>query len=800
MPIWRACADAGLNPREKMVMIKKTQVSGLILGTLLSCAVLADDHDESIHSDAANFNYVGDDVHIGIGYDSDTDLTGEFFWSFSEESDSAWIAEGWFGKESAGGLKLNYHWLTGGVEAGTDAEGNTIYSDGRVNKFFVAGDRNIFDDGKVTAGFGSERNNKFWAIYASRATTGERVLGQQRTLQDMLVTGVVDNHAFSRTDTLETITDLFAHPYDRGVGVRVGKYFDNSLVRVRAGLDYESGDYDTSQTTAYLGLDKRFQDSAHGISLRAEVLRKDGEFEIDDNDTRFSAFWTWDFGTTFRPSQVYREVEVERIPDASELPREQVVEVVSNQVTLDNTASFELDSHVLNDPAKAALRSVLSSLSGIRVAGNISVIGHTCSLGTDEYNQGLSERRARSVFDFLVANGVDADMLQSDGRGEIEPRYSNETEESRKRNRRVEIAFTAEEEVMREVIVGEGQPITEWIQEKVPVEAAWIRRALRNPIAHKRSVDFYRYNRVTENLTTGETIIENTGPSAVNDAYTLEQDSGDNSLNILSNDSDPEGDELSIVSVTSPAYGTAVISGSMIIYTPDSGYYGPDSFSYTVEDGYGGSASADVNIVVQRLNEGPQAQDDQFIVVEDTSGNMLDVLSNDSDPDGDDFSIILVTTPLHGTASINGDMISYTPNPGYVGSDSFSYTIKDSFDAEATAQVSITVEAANQAPVAVDDAATTLKNTPVIIDLLANDSDPDGDPITIIEIIQAENKMGFVVNNGDGTVTYTPMAGWWGGDSFQYRISDGKGETAMATVSLNVREPIIISYPGRPGQ
>lgn len=778
-------------------MIKQIQVSGFILGTLLACSALADDHDDNaVNSDAANFNYVGDDVHIGIGWDSETDLTGEFFWSFSEKADSAWIAEGWFGNESAGGVKLNYHWLSRGVEAGKDASGNTVYSDGRVNKLFVAGDRNIFDDGKVTAGFGSEHNNKFWAIYASRATTGERVLGQQIMFQDMLVTGIVDNHAFSRTDTLQTITDLYAHPYDRGVGVRVGRYFNESLVRVRAGLDYESGDYDSSQTTAYLGLDKRFQDSAHGISLRAEVLRKDGLFEVDDNDTRFSAFWTWDFGTTFRPARAYREVEVERIPNASELPRQEIVEVISNQVTLDNSASFELDSDELNDGATAALQSVLSSIADVRIAGPITIVGHTCSLGTDEYNLGLSNRRSKSVFDFLVANGVDADALRSEGRGEAEPRYSNETEDSRKRNRRVEIFFTAEEEVVREVIVGEGQPITEWVQEKVPVEAAWIRRALRNPVAHKRSVDFYRFNRVTENLTTGVAVVENTGPAAVDDAYTLDQNSGDNSLNILSNDSDPEGDGLAIVSVSDPANGTAMISGGMIIYTPDTDFYGTDSFSYTVEDGYGGSASADVSILVERLNEGPVAADDQFIVVEDTSSNMLDVLGNDSDPDGDDFSIVLVTTPLHGTASINGDMVSYTPNPGYVGNDSFSYTIEDSFEAQDIAQVSITVEAANHAPIAMDDAATTLKNTPIIIDLLANDSDPDGDPLVIIEIIQTESKMGFVVVNGDGTVTYTPMTGWWGGDSFQYRISDGKGATAIATVIMNVREPIIISYPG----
>jgi outer membrane protein OmpA-like peptidoglycan-associated protein len=769
----------------KLTRLRTAALAGLLV---LAGSAQGAEQDESTHSDAGRLNFVGDDFRIGIGYDSETDLTGEFFWLLSEKADNAWVAEGWFGDESAGGLKMNYHWLSGGIEAGTDEAGNPVYSDGRVYKVFLAADRNMFDDSKLTIGAGSERNNRFWSLYASQSTSGERHLGQVVDYQEMLVTGTIGNHGFSRLDTWETITDFYAHPYDWGAGFRVGHYFENRLLRLRGGLDYESGDYDSSQLSAFAMLEKRFEDSPHGLSLRAEVLRKEGDFEIDENDTRLSAFWTYDFGQTFRPATRYRDVQVERIPDPSELPREQVVEVVSNRVTMDSTASFALDRAELNEEARAALSDVIASLKDVNVTSTIDVIGHTCWLGSDAYNQGLSERRAKTVYEYLVANGVDQEILRWEGRGESEPRFSNETEETRRHNRRVELSFTAEEEIMREVIVGEGQPITEWVQEKVPVEAAWIRRALRNPVAHKRTVDFYRYNRVTENHEEGETVIENTGPAAVNDSYTVDQDSADNHFAVLVNDSDPEGDELTIVTVGTPSNGTVVISASGILYTPNAGFYGTDSFNYSVEDGFGGTASADVTVVVRRLNEPPVAEDDEYTVMEDSSGNLFSVLDNDSDPNGHAITIIAVSPPGHGTVSINGEQVSYTPNPGYFGTDVFSYTIEDELGDQDLATVTVTVQDVNDPPVATDDMIVTVKDAPRVIEVLANDYDPDGDPLTIIEIIQPENKMGTVVINGDGTVTYTPMPIWWGTDSFQYTISDGRGGTATATVHLEVTQ------------
>ena len=91
--------------------------------------------------------------------------------------------------------------MADGVRAGVDKEGNPIYSDGKVRKLFIATDRNIFDDGKLTFGGGSERQNKFWALYASSSTTGERFLNRNIVVNTTDRSGFIDNHAFAQTDS-----------------------------------------------------------------------------------------------------------------------------------------------------------------------------------------------------------------------------------------------------------------------------------------------------------------------------------------------------------------------------------------------------------------------------------------------------------------------------------------------------------------------------------------------------------------------------------------------------------------------
>ncbi|KIC35665.1 cadherin-like domain-containing protein, partial [Leisingera sp. ANG-M7] len=193
-------------------------------------------------------------------------------------------------------------------------------------------------------------------------------------------------------------------------------------------------------------------------------------------------------------------------------------------------------------------------------------------------------------------------------------------------------------------------------------------------------------------------------------------------------------------------------------------------------------------------NQAPDAVDDGLAVGHDTA-LVIDqsaLLSNDSDPDGDPITFDSFTNPSNGTLLDNGDgTLTYTPNAGYEGPDSFTYTISDDSGLTDTATVNLTVSAAaNQAPDAVDDGLAVGHDTALVIDqsaLLSNDSDPDGDPVTFDSFTNPSN--GTLADNGDGTLTYTPNAGYEGPDSFTYTISDDSGATDTATVNLTVAAP-----------
>ena len=117
-----------------------------------------------------------------------------------------------------------------------------------------------------------------------------------------------------------------------------------------------------------------------------------------------------------------------------------------------------------------------------------------------------------------------------------------------------------------------------------------------------------------------------------------------------------------------------------------------------------------------------------------------------------------VTTPTNGTAVIDpgGGSITYVPNPDATGSDAFSYVVDDGAGGTDQGDVAVTIGPASGPPDAADDSATTDEDTPVTIDVLANDSDPDGDPLTITSV--TEPSLGTAVVDGDGTIVYTPDA------------------------------------------
>ncbi len=213
-------------------------------------------------------------------------------------------------------------------------------------------------------------------------------------------------------------------------------------------------------------------------------------------------------------------------------------------------------------------------------------------------------------------------------------------------------------------------------------------------------------------------------PVAVDDSRTVAEDSGATSFNVVANDTDVDGGALEITDVADPAHGTAsVVQGApdVISYAPDAGWCGADAFGYTVSGG-----NRDVSVTVSCVDDPPTAVDDARTVAEDSSATSLNVVANDTDADGGPLEITDASAPSHGAVSIvqgTPDVVSYTPDANYCGTDEFGYSVNGG-DA---ATVSVTVTCIDDAPVAVDDSRSVAEDSGATsFNVVANDTDGDG--------------------------------------------------------------------------
>jgi hypothetical protein len=173
----------------------------------------------------------------------------------------------------------------------------------------------------------------------------------------------------------------------------------------------------------------------------------------------------------------------------------------------------------------------------------------------------------------------------------------------------------------------------------------------------------------------------NHDPVANDDAASVAEDSGANPIAVLTNDTDADGDTLTITAVTQGTNGSVVNNGTDVTYAPAPNFNGSDSFTYTIDDGNGATATATVSVTVTPVNDPPVAAPNSYSMNQDTTLTVAapGVLGNDSDIDGDTLSAVLVSSPAHGTPTpLAADgSISYTPNPGFAGFDSFTYKAND---------------------------------------------------------------------------------------------------------------------------
>ena len=196
-----------------------------------------------------------------------------------------------------------------------------------------------------------------------------------------------------------------------------------------------------------------------------------------------------------------------------------------------------------------------------------------------------------------------------------------------------------------------------------------------------------------------------------------------------------------------------------------------------------GTAYADINAYPPPVNHAPVAVSDLAITAEDASVN-IPVLDNDSDEDGDTLAVSAFTQGANGSVTLNLDgTLNYTPSLNFNGTDSFTYTVSDGVLTTA-GTVLVSVAPVNDAPLGIDDSVSAEEDTAVTLNVLANDSDVEGDALAVESLTQGAH--GTVILNPDGSVTYQPEPNFNGNDAFAYTVSDGQGGTTTATVNVTV--------------
>ena len=579
-----------------------------------------------VQSDGAT-QYIGDAARVSIGVRNGGEVQGEIAGVLKEDADSAWLGEVWIAK-SAGGGKLSYHRL----------------ADDAVQKYTVALDQNESNDRKATVGFGLEKEHWFGDVYVSRAVTGQRLLKETNTTTSTPVSGMDGERPFIDTISRVTTNRLFERAYENGVGFRVGHYYDEHALRLTGGADVEwgatNGGGDARQTSLSVTAEKFYAGTPHSVALQVAVLNRTGGIDTatTSNETRAMVSYRYALGKpNSQPGRLFRMVQDPRpatltalvassniaateptpapvattaapASQPSIIPARTEKVMVKTKATMRNDAFFEIASNQLTKVARAELDRVIEILKTTPYEGNIHIVGHTCDLGSAVFNQILSVKRANAVRDYLVSTGViKADQIVTEGKGKTEPKYPN-ARDTRAKNRRVDLEFVtivSKEDMVTipEQIIPAAQPKEPPItfhQEVIKQEPSWMRRALRTPSEHKRTVDTYRTSETQETSVASTRTYTNRTPVAKDDTYMVSGTTGTPLLSVLTNDTDPDGDGLRVLSITQPAGGNGTVSilssGSGVAFVPKN-VFTTDTFSYTITDGKGGNSTANVLLI-----------------------------------------------------------------------------------------------------------------------------------------------------------------------------------------------------------
>ncbi|BBN80756.1 hypothetical protein PA25_07410 [Pseudoalteromonas sp. A25] len=275
---------------------------------------------------------------------------------------------------------------------------------------------------------------------------------------------------------------------------------------------------------------------------------------------------------------------------------------------------------------------------------------------------------------------------------------------------------------------------------------------------------------------------DNTQPVANEDSANLPWNSSIE-IDVLANDNDADNDSLAL-SQASAQFGVVKITAQQTLkYTAADNFVGADVITYSITDGQGGTAHSQVLVEVVG-NRAPVVQGEQTTTLHHKQVE-IDVLANDSDPDGDKLTVTMANADNGAVTILGGDKLTYLPNVGFAGVDTVRYVVSDEQGASSNGSVQVLVTE-NRLPVTQPDVVQVDSGATINIDVLANDSDADGDTLSVVEVSAIQ---GSVSIQQGGVLVYTAKTEFTGGDTISYMVSDGYGEPVAGTVSVTVNAP-----------
>ena len=243
---------------------------------------------------------------------------------------------------------------------------------------------------------------------------------------------------------------------------------------------------------------------------------------------------------------------------------------------------------------------------------------------------------------------------------------------------------------------------------------------------------------------------------------------------------DIDANPLTLTILSSPAHGTLAGTAPNLIYQPAANFSGSDSFTFKVNDGAADSPPATVWITVTPVNDAPLATSKSVTLDEDS---LLPIVLTGTDSETASLSFSVLAAPSHGTLVGAAPNFTYSPAANFSGADQFTFRANDGTVDSVPSTIVITVNAVNDAPVALSTSATTEQDSPLPITLTGTDL--DGNPLSYTVIGSPANG---TLSGSAPNLTYQPTVGFIGHDELSFKVNDGTLHSALATVSITVSE------------